>query len=88
VAVVPFEDDLSSSEKRDNDEETITMVVNPEHLKNTSKYNPETNQLSEEDYDPTKTKYIIMTLNGVTFTTQQLKELSDFIKKEEAKSAL
>jgi hypothetical protein len=75
---VSFRRDLSSSEKIDIEEETLTMIVDPEVLKNACVYDPATGKIEPKEFSFGNTKYLILVKKGMTVDPA---EFSEFIKR-------
>ncbi len=71
--------DISSEKEVIDEQETISMIMNPDGMVNTSCYDPATDQISQRPYDPAKPKYLILTKDGVTVDP---KAFSVFIRKQ------
>jgi len=70
--------DMSSAETVDNEEETITMSMDPKVLENACVYDPGTGKIEQKNYHFGNTKYLILVKPGATVNPA---EFSDFIKK-------
>lgn len=84
IGLTEFKDDLSSNQKRDDDEETVIMQIDPNDLEMSGKFDPLTRQSLKADYNP-NTKYLIIMLHGKEYTEDEMVELSNFIRAEEEK---
>ena len=58
--------DFSSNEKIIDEEEIITLKMDPESLKNVSSYDPSTDQFIHRPYEQAPIKYLIITRDGIT----------------------
>lgn len=88
VTPFPFDADLSGLNKVSDDKETMTMIIDPEYLNSAYKYDPSNDSFSTGEYDSINAKYIIITKNGFVLNTDQVRELSEFIKMEEDKLSI
>lgn len=75
---VPFQRDLSSGNKIDNEEENFIMMPDPEALRNACVYNPATGEIEQGISTFGTMKYVILVKNGTTIDPS---EFSEFIKK-------
>jgi len=75
---VPFERDLSSGNKIDNEEETFIMMPDPDALRNACVYNPATGKIEQGIANFGTMKYVILVKKGMTIDPS---EFSEFIKK-------
>jgi hypothetical protein len=74
-----FMTDLYSTEKVTDDEESLSLVLDPESLKNSVSYNPETQKIERTENESNGIKYLILTKGNVTIDP---KAFSTFIKEE------
>lgn len=76
---VSFMTDLYSTEKVTDDEESLSLVLDPESLKNSVSYNPETQKIERTENGNNGIKYLILTKGNVTIDP---KAFSTFIKEQ------
>ncbi len=90
VEITPnfFQNDLSTSEKKDDDRETVTLKIDPTIYQSLSGYDPVNDVFYEGPYDPANTKYLIFSDDNTIFTQQEIKELSEMIIKTGPQSDL
>lgn len=74
---VSFIRDLSSTIKVEDEEEHITIVVDPNDLNLRHSYNPVTGEMKLQERGPDNVRYLIVTRDGASFDP---KELSAFIE--------
>ncbi len=86
VNIVPssYQRDLSSNEIVNDDKESMIMMINPDFFATSYKYDPIEDEFVKGENNPLNTKYIIVTRAGTTFTKEQVRELTEFLKREEA----
>jgi HNH endonuclease len=81
--LIPFEKDLSSLKKLDDDKESFIIRIDPAQLEQAGAYDPATDKFGEKDYNLRNTKYLIFMRHGLTLTKEQMKELGEFLKSQE-----
>jgi hypothetical protein len=74
-----FMTDLHSTEKVTDDEESLSLVLDPESLKNSVIYNPETQEIQRTETETHGIKYLILTKGDVTIDPGAF---STFIKEQ------
>jgi len=77
-----FMEDLSSPNKLKNKEEEIVMKFNRDDLDKATKLNIKNGEESQTSYNPSGSKYFILTEEGITFTKDQLKRLLELIEEK------
>ena len=76
---ISFMRDLSSTKKITDEEEQLTLILNPESLKNAVIYNPEKQEFQKTETDTHSIKYLILTKDDFTIDP---KEFSTFIQEQ------
>jgi len=74
AAPVYFAKDLSSNLKIIDEEESISIITDPEDLNNTWVYDPASDKSFQKEYSPEPIKYLIVARDGATFDPKQLSE--------------
>jgi hypothetical protein len=82
-----FWHDLSSPLKLKNEPEEITMQFNKADLENAARFDPVTGEVTEIAYNPSGSKYFIVTERGTEFTKEELAGLLKEIERQFSKES-